>query len=81
MMSYAAFADELAKIKQAGVARRALELAGRHPGKAMMLAGGGGIMGAGHLKKMKRRHDIGRQVETQQQQAQRAARRAARRRR
>lgn len=75
MVSYVAFADELAKIKQAGAAQKALELAGRHPGKAMMMATGGGILGAGHLKKMKRRYDIGKQIETQQRQAQRAARR------
>ena len=75
MMSYAAFSDELAKIKQAGAAQKVLELAGRNPGKAMMMAGGGGILGAGHLKKMKRRYDIGKQIETQQRQAQRAARR------
>ena len=79
MVSYTAFADELAKIKLGGIAQKALELAGRNPGKAMMLAGGGGILGAGQLKKMKRRYDIGKQIEEQQRQAQRAARRARRR--
>jgi hypothetical protein len=79
MVSYAAFSDELVKIASGkamtGMVGKALSAAGRRPGAAMLLSAGGALMGAGQLKKMKRRYSIGKQIEKQQREAQRAARR------
>jgi len=78
MVSYSAFTDELMKIAAGAVSRiagKALEHAARSPGKAMLLAGGGTLLGVDQLKKLKRRYSIGSQVEKQQRAAARMARR------
>lgn len=55
-----AFADELEKI---GVPIPSAVLKARHLKYPLMV--GGGVLGWEHLKKMKRRYDIGRQYEEQ----------------